>query len=69
MRNIYRLSFLILLGLFLFESCAKRAPDNTVHAGTTNAMSGTFGGTKWTAATVTDSVSSGEIYYDRDELH
>ena len=61
MKNILRLSFLAAMGLIIFASCTKRTTNNVVVAGTTSSMSGTFGGTKWVAATVTDTLSSGTL--------
>src|ERR1017187_5562570 len=62
MKNILRLSFLAAFGLIIFASCAKRTTPNITPSGTTSSMSGTFGGTKWKAATVTDSIGSGQLY-------
>jgi len=64
MKYIFRLSLLVIMGLAVFPSCSKRSPNNVSPAGPSNSMTGTFGGTKWTAATYADSVSSGQLYME-----
>jgi hypothetical protein len=64
MKNILKLSFLFILGLAVFASCAKRNPDNTPPSGTTNSMSGTIGGNAWTAATITVNVDTNLVEID-----
>ena len=58
MKNILRLSFLFVLGFAVFASCTKRTTDNPPSSGTTNSMTGTFGGTKWTAETIAVSIDT-----------
>jgi hypothetical protein len=57
-KNLFKLSFLAVLGITLLASCAKKT---TAPPSNNPAMSATVNGTSWTAANVAASLNSGSV--------